>query len=101
MAKKAKRYSPEERKEILDFISSHGRGGWDAAVKKYRVTASTIAYWKRKAGELGGPTTSKRGAPSRELKILQDLTRIRSEIDIAEEKLQKLKARYRKATAIL
>jgi transposase-like protein len=97
---KAKRYTDAEKKEILDFITSQGRGGQSKAVKKYGVTAATIAAWKKKAG--GGISSLKgSGAGSKELKALEELAGIIREIDQAEALLAKLNKKYSKAKAKL
>ena len=48
---KGKRYNPEERKEILDFIASYNkknkRGGLKTASKKYKVSAVSISRWMK------------------------------------------------------
>lgn len=51
---KGKRYTAEEKQEILDFVSNHnatnGRGGASKASKKYSVSPLTISNWSKKAG---------------------------------------------------
>ena len=47
--KQAKRYSPDQKKKILDFIDQEGRGGQTKAVAKFGVTAATIGSWRKKA----------------------------------------------------
>ncbi len=94
MAKgKAKRYSEKEKQEILNFITSQGRGGQSAAVKQFKVTAATISSWKKKNGMKSGASA---GTGSKELKALQSLTSILSEIETTEKKLADLKKRYAK-----
>ena len=60
---KAKRYTAEQKKEILDFIEGYGRGGQSAAVEKFGVTAATISAWKKKANG-GSSSPRKSSAPS-------------------------------------
>lgn len=50
-AKKGKRYSDEEKAEILAFVDSHGRGGQSAAAAKYKVSPLTIGNWRKEAGK--------------------------------------------------
>jgi len=97
--KKAKRYTAEQKKEILDFIEKQGRGGQTKAVTKFKVTAATIASWKRKQG--GSSLSSKSSGNSKELKALEDLAAIIKEIATTENHLKKLKKSYKKAKAKL
>jgi len=97
--KKAKRYTAEQRKEILDFIAKEGRGGQTKAVSKFGVTAATIASWKRKSGATTG--TSTRGGGSKELRAVEELASLLKEIANAEANLAKLKKAYKKAKAKL
>ena len=92
--KKAKRYSDDEKKEIMDFIEAHGRGGQTVAVKKFKVTAATLAAWKKKSGHVADNRSVSSGS-SKELKALQNLTSILIEIEQTEAKLQALQKRYK------
>ena len=93
-SKKAKRYSDAEKKEILDYIEAEGRGGQTKAVKKFKVTAASINSWRKKAsgGTAVGSDRSK-GA-SKEMKALQELTSLLTEIESTEKKLSDLQKRY-------
>ena len=94
--KKMKRYSDAEKKEILEFVESKGWGGQKAAVKKFKVTPATISAWKRNAGGEGaGNGRSTRGG-SKELRAVQDLASILTEMEATEAKLVNLKKRYQK-----
>ncbi|MGC6467095.1 MAG: hypothetical protein ACON5N_16070 [Akkermansiaceae bacterium] len=100
MAKaKAKRYTAEKKREILDFIDAQGRGGQTKAVKKFKVTAATIASWRKK--DAGGAIPSSRGGGSKELRAIQDLAAIVAEIQSTEAHLAKLQKAYDKAKAKL
>jgi len=46
---KGKRYTAEEKSEILQFVESQGRGGASAASKKFGVSQLTISSWKKSA----------------------------------------------------
>ena len=96
---KAKRYTDEKKKEILDFIEAQGRGGQTKAVKKYKVTAATIAAWKKKAGGGSAPARSKGG--SKELQTVRELEALLNEIASTEAKLDELRRRYKKVKAKL
>lgn len=92
--KKAKRYSDAQRKEILDFIESKGWGGQKAAVKKFKVTPATISAWKKKAGGEGAGNGRSAQGGSKELKAVQELVLILTEMEATEAKLTVLKKRY-------
>ena len=97
---RAKRYTAEQKKEILDFIEQQGRGGQTKAVQKFKVTAATIASWKKKAAG-GSIPSSTRGGGSKELRTLQDLAAILKEIETTDVHLEKLQKAYVKAKAKL
>jgi len=93
--KKAKRYTTAQKKEILDFITKEGRGGQTKAVSKFKVTAATIASWRRKEG---GTTAGSKGAGgSKELRAIEELANLLKEISSTEAHLAKLKKAYKKA----
>lgn len=96
---KAKRYSDEKRKEILDFIDAQGRGGQSKAVAKYKVTAATIASWRKKAAGAVSPPRAKGG--SKDLKILRELERLLNQIAATEANLDELRKLYKKTKAKL
>jgi transposase-like protein len=45
-----KRYSEEQKREILAFVASQGRGGITAAGKKYGVSYIALRRWMNGAG---------------------------------------------------
>ena len=96
---KAKRYTDEKKKEILDFIIAQGRGGQTKAVKKYKVTAATIVAWKKKVDGASSPATFKGG--SKELKTVRELEKLLNEIASTEVKLDDLRKRYKQVKAKL
>ena len=57
-----KRYSPELRKEILDFVASAGRGGITQAKEKWGVSYIALKRWMNGAGA-GKPGRKPKGAP--------------------------------------
>jgi len=70
MAKKAnkgKRYSEEERAEIVQFITDfdkkNGRGGMKNASEKYGVSTVSIARWQNGAGKKKRKYTKRAKAP--------------------------------------
>jgi hypothetical protein len=88
--KTAKRYTEEQRTEILAFIekfnAENGRGGQTAAVKKYKVTPLTLSAWSKKTGKKpkkAGKTVKKFRNPA---KLIDRLKVVSSEKSL--EKLQ-------------
>lgn len=67
-ASKGKRYTEEEKAEILKFInqvnSDNGRGGQSAASKKYGISQLTLSSWMKKAANPAAP----KGKPGRKPK---------------------------------
>jgi cytochrome c556 len=89
-----KRYTEEQKSEILSFIekfnAEKGRGGQTAAIKKFGVTAVTLSNWTKKTGKKaakGSKTAKKTRNPS---KLWDRLTTVKSEIAKAEKLLSKL-----------
>ncbi len=97
---KAKRYTEAQKQEILDFIVAQGRGGQTKAVAKFKVTAATIAAWKKKAGGVAAPAGNAKGG-TKELKIVRELERLLKDIAATETKLDELRKQYKKAKAKL
>ena len=94
--KTAKRYTEEQKTEILAFIekfnAENGRGGQTAAVKKYGVTPLTLSAWSKKSGKKpkkAGKTAKKFRNPA---KLIDRLKVVSSEIAKAEKSLAKLQA---------
>ncbi len=56
-SKRGKRYTDQERKDILEFISSRGHGGIKAASKKWGVSYVAIRNWQsdKPRGQVGRP----------------------------------------------
>src|SRR4051812_29618051 len=57
-----KRYSDDQKKQILDFVKGQGRGGITAATRKYGVSYIALARWMKgkgvKKGKVGRPKGS-------------------------------------------
>lgn len=73
--KQVKRYTPEEKEEIISFINDYkvknGRGAQKAAASKYGVSAVTITNWmkatkKKRGRKVGSKNTA---APRKTSKI--------------------------------
>jgi transposase-like protein len=87
--KKGKRYSDEQRNEILAFVETtnaeKGRGGLTAAAAKYGVSPISISNW-RKSGSGGASAPARiKGRPGRKPKsaggdVLTQLVSLREEI---------------------
>lgn len=45
-----KRYTEEQKREILDFVASQGRGGITAAGRKYGVSYIALRRWMNGTG---------------------------------------------------
>lgn len=48
-----KRYTDEQKKAILDFVQSQGRGGISAATRKYGVSYIALKRWMGGGGRKG------------------------------------------------
>lgn len=119
--KTRKRYSSDEKKEIIAFVEMHdaenGRGGKTAAVTKYGISPISLSAWIKSAG--GSVSTGKkRGRKagsknvSKEVKIvsgkggslsgkLKELTLLADQIDKAEVDLETLRAKFASLKAVL
>jgi transposase-like protein len=106
-ASKGKRYTAEEKRQVVDFVNQYnaanGRGGVTAAVKKFGASALTISVWVKAAPSSGkaGKSPAKAGASStgNRGKILGELSKLdqviaakRKELSALEVKFEKLKA---------
>jgi transposase-like protein len=105
-ARKGKRYSPEEKKEVVDFVNRHnaekGRGGASAASRKFGVSQLTVASWLKGGSQAGNSPASARAFGSsdgKRAKVLAELSKLdgviaarRRELDALEARFQKLKA---------
>lgn len=112
-ATKGKRYSPEEKQEIIDFVQKYnaenGRGGQSAAAKKHGISQLSIASWLKSGGvsaakggrgrkSAGAPASAKGGNYSAKLRTLSALA---AQIDKAEAELDKLKSKFQSLKASL
>jgi len=104
---KGKRYSAEEKGDIVAFVEKHnadnGRGGQSAASKKFGISQLTIASWLKSSGapastgakrgrKPGSVNAPKGGSFSAKLGALSALA---TQIDKAEADLDKLKAKFK------
>jgi len=104
---KGKRYTAEEKNEILGFVEKHnaenGRGGQSAAAKKFGISQLSIASWLKSSGVAAsakrgrkGAAVSTKGAASKGnfSKKLGELSAVAAQIDKAESELAKLRAKF-------
>ncbi|MFD0893734.1 hypothetical protein KBB96_09950 [Luteolibacter ambystomatis] len=102
---KGKRYTPEEKQQIVDFVREanrdKGRGGVAAAVKKFAVSALTISSWVKAEGS----TTPKSGKSAKagvregdggRTKLLGQLFSLDQEIAMRRKELVALEAKFQK-----
>lgn len=100
---KGKRYSAEEKQEVLDYVASvdaeKGRGGVAAAQRKFGITALTITNWKKKAsgGSAAAPASKggKRGSTAQS-RVLHRLGEILDLVASKEAEVAALKKEYAK-----
>lgn len=104
-ATKGKRYSAEEKQAVVNFVNEHnansGRGGVTAAVKKYGVSALTIASWVKigaASGSFAKVSRTKVGKASdgTRRKVLAELSKLDQEINTRRKELGVLESRFEK-----
>ena len=99
---KGKRYTPEEKQKIVEFVNQHNaenrRGGASAASKKFGVSQLTVASWLK-----AGVTSSASGKPTRtgaaastgsRSKALAELSKLDAEISTKRKELDALEKRF-------
>lgn len=103
---KGKRYTAEEKSEILGFVEKHnaenGRGGQSAAAKKFGISQLSIASWLKSSGSAVSAKRGRKGAVAGKggaskgnfSKKLSELSAIAAQIDKAEADLDKLRAKF-------
>lgn len=62
-----KRYSEDQKREILAFVANQGRGGITAAGRKYGVSYIALRRWMNGTGGGAGGRKGARGAASKAL----------------------------------
>lgn len=102
-AQKGKRYTAEEKNEIVAFVQKYndenGRGGQSTASKKFGISQLTISSWLKsdtsvvvkRGRKPGSGKASKGGSYSARI---NSLTSLAAQIDKAEAELEKLKAKF-------
>jgi len=90
---RGKRYSQEEKNEIVTFIQNynaeHGRGGQTAAAAKFGAAQLTISNWMKKVE--GGKISGGKGSIENKLTSMISLGK---EIDVLERQLATKRAKY-------
>jgi len=61
---KGKRYSEQEKAEILAYADAQGRGGASAAAKKFGVSPLSISSWRKAQGGGNSPRAKAPASPS-------------------------------------
>jgi transposase-like protein len=90
-----KRYTDEQKREILAFVNAQGRGGISAAGKKYGVSYIALRRWMN--GETGGRKTGRaaaKGLDGRKLKSVKAamiaLKSFKKQITVLQKTLKQL-----------
>ena len=99
---KAKRYTPEEKAEIVAFAKAQGRGGQTAAAKKYGVSPISVGAWVKKAG--GGKAAKATKAPKATTtggNVYQQVAKLAGEVQALEATLEAKKKELGKVAAKL
>lgn len=102
MSSKAKRYTPSQKTEILNFIAQfnnkNGRGGQTAAAKKFGVSQLSLSKWVNEGtapARAGRPAKGAAVAKSKDLdKKLAQLKKLNGQISKAEQDLVSLKDQF-------
>ena len=98
-ASKGRRYSKEERREVLSFVREfdtlNGRGGIAAAIRKFGIPRLTIGKRRTKEGVLP-PATLSTGNPKRQLEVLNRMVVITQKIASLEQELSALRLEYKR-----
>ncbi len=95
MSTKGKRYSQEEKQEVVDYVHSYnaehnGRGGVANAAKHFNITAMTIKTWVDKdTRPVIAPLAVSKGG-----NIFQQLGELHTAIAEKEAELTSLKAQF-------
>jgi transposase-like protein len=78
-----KRYTDEQKKQILEFVQSQGRGGISEATRKFGVSYIALKRWMgggpKASGRVGRPPKAKAGLDGRtQRKVKTALKTLRS-----------------------
>ena len=67
-----KRYTDDQKRKILDFVNSQGRGGISKAGKKFGVSYIALRRWMN--GETGGRKAARAGSKGLDGRKLRSVT---------------------------
>lgn len=104
---KGKRYSAEEKQQILDFVAEvngeKGRGGQSAAAKKFGISQLTISNWIKAGGSPAAAKKARRGVKSSTGdgvgKAIEKLGELHKEIASRRKELQALEVQFEELKA--
>lgn len=88
MNNRTKRYTAEEKQEIINFMKEHGRGSQKIAAAKFGVSPVSLSLWMRaskKRGRKPGSKNKEKKTVSYVDKLLPHAADIRRLADILEE----------------
>ncbi|MFK7850458.1 MAG: hypothetical protein AB8D78_05710 [Akkermansiaceae bacterium] len=100
---RGKRYTPEEKSEVVAFVADHnsknGRGGQSTASAKFGISQLTIASWLKNAGmhssNVGTTSTSNGGLQKKLTAMLslgQEIEQLERELNAKRKEFGALKA---------
>jgi len=94
MNSKGKRYTQEEKTEVVDFVHNYnsehnGRGGVANASKHFGITAMTVKAWVEKDGRI----VAKKGNSSKAA-VFQQLADLQALIEEKEAELAAVKEKF-------
>ena len=95
MNAKGKRYSKDEKQEVLDYVTQyneehHGRGGVTHASRHFGITQMTINAWIRKEKN----PAQKSSKPTKVGNIFQQLGDLQEHIEEKEAELSLLREKF-------
>lgn len=105
-SKKGMRYSPEQKQEVIDFVTSwnasKGRGGQSQAAKKFNLSVLTVSSWLKSGGvsakrapkAVASSSPAAIAVPSSLASKVSSLLQVGDQIRKAEIELQQLRTKY-------
>jgi transposase-like protein len=88
-----KRYTDEQKKEIVEFARSRGRGGISAATREYGVSYIALKRWldggTKSPGRVGRPPKAKAGLDGRTQRKVNTALKTLKQIDKQVSALKK------------
>jgi transposase-like protein len=100
---KGKRYTPEEKQKIIDFVSQYnatnGRGGASKASKEFGISPISLSNWLKKGTPSAATKKTTRAVEvtsSSRSKTLAELLKLDTEIAVKRKELAVLENRFQK-----